>query len=188
MTAPVAIDDVARALAAGGSAVHAAEAHGCLCGAFCARRNYLPTEWLEELMPDPDTGSVTDVIAGPLGALYVQSRAVLADGALEFTPLLPDDDAELQQRVESLAAWCLGFLYGLGVAGTIPNKALGGDVREFLTDLAELSRAGGVGATPAEAEEEAYAELVEYLRVGVQLVYDELEVARTSQPAADSQH
>jgi uncharacterized protein YgfB (UPF0149 family) len=188
MTAPVAFDEVARALAAGGSAVHAAEAHGCLCGAFCARRDYLPTEWLEELMPDPESGSAIDVVAGALGALYVHSRAVLADGEMEFTPLLPDDDAELQQRVESLAAWCLGFLYGVGAAGTIPEKALGGDVREFLADLAQLSRAGNAGATSSEVEEEAYAELVEYVRVGAQLVYDELEVARASQPAADSQH
>ncbi|MDH5226971.1 MAG: YecA family protein, partial [Gammaproteobacteria bacterium] len=68
MPAPIAFDDVAQALAARGSTVHAAEAHGCLCGALCARRVYLPAEWLEELLPDEptaeDPAALTEI--GPL--------------------------------------------------------------------------------------------------------------------------
>jgi uncharacterized protein YgfB (UPF0149 family) len=188
MTAPVAFDDVARALAAGGSVVHAAEAHGCACGAFCARRVYLPGEWFEEIVAEGEAGLAEELAGGVLGELFVQSRTVLEAGDLEFSPLLPDDDTDLAPRVEALAAWCQGFLYGFGAAGTIPKAALGGEVREFLTDLAELARAGSPDDTSAEVEEAAYAELVEYLRVGVQLVYDELEAARAAQPASDSQH
>ena len=50
----VAFDDVARALSSGGSGVHPSEAHGCLCGAFCARREYsfakLENNWCQLLM------------------------------------------------------------------------------------------------------------------------------------------
>jgi hypothetical protein len=70
----------------------------------------------------------------------------------------------------------------------LPEAALGGDVTEFLTDLAELTRVDTTDPSTAESEEEAYAEIVEYLRVGVQLVYDQLDGARASQPSSDSQH
>ena len=60
MSSDVGYDTVAQALAAGGSTVLAAEAHGCLVGALCARRVYLPAEWLEELLPEaPEQASNT---------------------------------------------------------------------------------------------------------------------------------
>ena len=52
------------------------------------------------------------------------------------------------------------------------------DVAEVLADFAEISRGGSVGMDPTEIEEDAYMELVEFLRVGVQLVYDELHTQR----------
>jgi uncharacterized protein len=185
MNSAVSHDDVARALAAWGAAVQAAEAHGCLCGALCARRSYREAEWLAEVLPDGEDAAAA---GGPLDALYAESAAVLAAGDIEFTPLLPDDDADLQQRVEALAAWCQGYLYGFGAAGALPRNALGEDVVEFLADVAELARVGTVGSAGGEPEEEAYVELVEYLRVGVQLAYDQLADARASQPSADLQH
>ena len=73
-------DDVAQALAAGGSAVHAAEAHGCLCGALCARRVYLPAEWMQELLPDATTPAATaNFDGGPLGVLFARSKSVLEE-------------------------------------------------------------------------------------------------------------
>ena len=102
--------------------------------------------------------------------------------------MLPDDDAPVEARVAALAEWCQGFLYGVGAAGTLANAALADDVEEFLTDLAELTRVDASGEADAEAEEEAYAELVEYVRVGVQLVYDELAASRASQPQTATRH
>jgi hypothetical protein len=188
MTTPVAFDAVERALAAGGSAVHAAEAHGCLCGALCARRIYRPSEWLEEILADTGDESALTELSGALAELYEQSGTDLEGVELEFTPLLPDDQAPIEERVAALAEWCQGFMYGFGAAGTIPKSGLADDVREFLTDLAELSRVDASGADEAEAEEAAYAELVEYVRVGVQLVYDQLAGARAAQPSSPSQH
>ena len=188
MTTPVAFDAVERALVAGGSAVHAAEAHGCLCGALCARRIFLPSEWLEELLADSEDENALTEVSGALADLYEQSGTDLQGIELEFTPLLPDDQVPIEERVAALAEWCQGFLYGFGAAGTLPKAGLGDDVQEFLSDLAELSRVDASGADEAEAEEQAYAELVEYVRVGVQLVYDQLAGARASQPSTSSQH
>jgi hypothetical protein len=181
MTDTVAYDDVAQALATAGSTVHASEAHGCLCGALCVRKAYGLQEWLDEIVPDAE-----QVKEGPLQALRDQSTAVLAGGELEFQPLLPDDAQPLEPRVEALGLWCQGFLYGFGAAGTVGRARLPGDVAEILADFTQISQAGAVGSAGAEVEEQAYADLVEFLRVGVQLVYDELAVLRAGQPPQTS--
>jgi hypothetical protein len=181
MTDSVAYDDVARALDTAGSAVHAAEAHGCLCGALCARRAYGLHEWLDEILPEAAQAG-----DGSLAALHGTSAAVLAGTDLGFQPLLPDDEQALEARVEALGEWCQGFLYGLGAAGTAGRADLPGDVAEILVDLARISQAGAVGSAGEEIEEQAYAELVEFLRVGVQLVYDELAALRSAQPPPTS--
>jgi len=190
MSAPIAFDDVAQALTAGGSTVHAAEAHGCLCGALCARRIYLPAEWLEELLPDgvePGT-TVSVTAAGPLKSLFDQSRTVLEAREMEFEPLLPPDAATLDERVEALGAWTQGFLYGFGAAGPFKPGTLTTAVAEVLTDFAEVARAGAVGSESVETEEGALAELVEFVRVGVQLIYDELADLRAAQATSTARH
>lgn len=181
----VAFEEVARALAAGASTVHAAEAHGCLCGALCLRRDYPIAEWLDEILPDPAASAGCDAA---LAALHGESVGVLARPDMEFEPLLPDDDADLASRVEALAAWCQGFLYGFGAAGTAPQAQLPRDVAEVLADLAQVANAGAVGDDVPEVEEDAYAELVEFLRAGVQLVYDEFAGLRAGQPVSRSGH
>ena len=59
----------------------------------------------------------------------------------EFAPLLPDEDAPLADRVAALAAWCGGFLYGVGTGASEQAIAAAGDVGEFLRDLADIARA-----------------------------------------------
>jgi uncharacterized protein YgfB (UPF0149 family) len=174
MTSSLAFNEVAQALAAGGSSVHAAEAHGCLCGALCVRSGFGFGDWLDEILPD--TLTLPDR-HGPLADLYEQSAAVLAAPDMEFDPLLPDDYTSLDERVDALSAWCQGFLYGFGSAVSGRSSPTG-EVAEVLADFAEISRGGSVGLDPTEIEEDAYMELVEFLRVGVQLVYDELRAER----------
>ena len=183
MSEPADFDDVARALAAAGSTVHAAEAHGCLCGAACVRRDYGLAEWLDEILPD-GTARDDDV----LEALRADTTSALAGGQMEFEPLLPDDERELTARVEALGAWCNGFLYGFGSAGTVGAARLPDDVAEVLGDLAQFSQAGAVGTESPDAEEDAYIELVEFVRAAVQLVYDELAALRASQPSPGTGH
>jgi hypothetical protein len=185
MHSSVAFADVARALAAGASAVHAAEAHGCLCGALCLRPDYSLGEWLEEILAGaPAEGDSNE----PFATLFEESAGVLARPGMEFEPLLPDDDALLTERVTALAAWCQGFLYGFGASGMAAQAKLPEPVTEVLADLAQISHVGGVGEEDTEVEEEAYAELVEFLRAAVQLVYEELGATRASQPASKSGH
>jgi uncharacterized protein YgfB (UPF0149 family) len=184
MTELARFDDVAQVLAAAGSTVHGSEAHGCLCGAACARRDYGLAEWMEEIFPDGAT--VEDDL---LATLRARTAAALAAGQMEFEPLLPDDEQPLAVRVGALSAWCHGFLYGFGAAGTTGGGVeLPADVAEVLADLARFSHAGAVGSESPEVEESAYVELVEFVRAAVQLVYDELAALRASQPPPSTGH
>lgn len=188
MPSSVAFDEVARVLAARGGMVHASEAHGCLCGALCVRREYGLQEWLDELLPEAiEAGDLTPG-GGPLEDLHERSCAALAAPDMEFEPLLPDDEQALGLRVEALSAWCQGFLYGFGASGAMPRARLPGDVAEALSDLASISQAGAVGSDSSEVEEDAYADLVEFLRVAVQLIHDELAVLRHGPPASQTSH
>ena len=117
-----------------------------------------------------------------------QSAGVLARAEMEFEPLLPDDETDLAARVEALGAWCQGFLYGFGAAGTAAHAKLPATVSEALADLAQVSHVGQPGSEAPEAEESAYAELVEFLRAAVKLVYDELAGLRQGQPVSQSGH
>jgi len=53
-----------------------------------------------------------------------------------------------------------------------------GDLGEIVRDLTEITHADVDNTDTAEANESALAELVEFVRVGVQLVFDELEPLR----------
>jgi uncharacterized protein YgfB (UPF0149 family) len=185
MHAPVAYDDVAQELAARASAVHPSEAHGCLCGALCASRDYPRAQWLEEILPD-DPGADA---ASSLAALFEASTESLAGAELDFQPLLPDDETALGTRVEALAAWCAGFLYGFGTAGgPAANSPVPDEVSEVIADFASIAQAGAPGAEEPEEDEGAYAELVEFLRAAVQLVYEELNAPRRPTRAGGHAH
>jgi uncharacterized protein YgfB (UPF0149 family) len=87
---------------------------------------------------------------------------------------LPDDDAPLVERAMALSQWCQGFLYGFGIGGAVPRDRLSGEVEEVLRDLTHIGQASVETGADAEEEEQAYAEIVEYVRAGVQLIHDEL--------------
>jgi uncharacterized protein YgfB (UPF0149 family) len=106
---------------------------------------------------------------------------------MAFYPLLPPDDRPLSLRADGLADWCSGFMHGLGEAAAsgAGRDVLGGEVmREIMEDFAEIARVTlGDDETDLEAEA-AYTELVEFVRVSVQLVFEELRDVRQGAAAA----
>lgn len=122
--------------------IGASEAHGWLCGALCVWADYGAPQWLAELARDAGPGVPPAATEPAVEALYEETLESLQSPDFELTPLLPDDAAALGERVESLASWCAGFLYGIGTAGAGESFMRHGDVGEILGDLAEISRAG----------------------------------------------
>ncbi len=191
----VSFPELEDTLAAAGSPTEAAEAHGSLCGALCAQAPLRFETWVEELLPDTDGGVPVDggedTDAGRhltvLRSVFSQTSEELGGDSMQFAPLLPDDDEPLHGRTSALAHWCEGFLYGLGASGLTSLEALPGEVGEIVRDMTEISRASTESDEVTETDEQAYAELVEYIRVGVQLIYDELEPLRSTPLPPSSQ-
>jgi uncharacterized protein YgfB (UPF0149 family) len=160
--------------------IEAAEAHGTLAGALCALEGYSVGDWLAEILPDG-----LDAAAPPaLGGLYDATRAALHGSDMDFDLLIPDDETPIEERTRALSLWCNGFLYGLGTTGAADPARLSPDAGEVVRDLTEITRAGVDAADGAEENEAALAELVEFVRVGVQLVFEEAGRRRSSAPAA----
>ncbi|WP_461517289.1 UPF0149 family protein [Porticoccus sp.] len=152
------------------------ELHGMLCGRISGGQHceidklaVLVAELLEE-KPEriEDLGEM-------LPALYAYTKQQICSDGFEFQPILPDDDIELNQRLEALGDWCQGFLFGLGNSGLSGETDLTGDIADALRDLAAISQIGML-EDEDEEDEVSYTELVEYVRVAVLLIYAELSV------------
>jgi len=165
---------VTRALERAACDLAAAECHGVLCGVSCTRTRNIYAVWIDYLRgADELSRFAHEDIELPLRALERWTRDGLARDDCDFALLLPDDDAALDQRVAAFAAWCRGYLAGLGTAGIACMDGLGEDAREFIADLARFGALGGL-PDGDEDDEHALTELVEYTRVGVLLVCTEL--------------
>ena len=57
------------------------------------------------------------------------------------------------------------------------------NIDEVLRDIAQIGRATIEVNEAEEEQEEAYAEVIEYVRVGVQLIHDELHGVRADKSA-----
>jgi hypothetical protein len=179
------LDQALRQLGGGGGAP---EAHGQLCGLACFLGTGAGTVWIAELLgPGPASGAVEQPAAGALGHLVKDTFAALSGTEIAFQPLLPPDDRPLSLRAQGLAEWCAGFMHGLGEAAgnTASREALSGEVtREIMADFGEIARLT-LGEEDADLEAEAaYTELVEFVRVSVQLMFEELYDVRRRLAAA----
>lgn len=163
----------ARALA------DAAEAHGTLAGCLCATVAYRFEDWLGEILPE---GRADEQTTAALRQLFEATAAALTEAEMHFAPLLPLDAEPIDARAAALGLWCQGFLYGLGASSLNDASQLPGEVGEIVRDLSEITRVGVDAGDTAESNEGAYAELVEFVRVGVQLLFDELEPLRSPPP------
>lgn len=159
----------------------AAECHGALTGLVCGADPAQRPDWPDAL-PDRETLAAVEQ-DGLLKALGDAIAATLDSGDMRFAPLLPDDSETIEIRAAALRFWCRGFLYGFGISFA-PGESppLPDEVREVLGDFSEIARQELDAEAGNEADETAYAEIVEYVRVGAQLVFETIHPAEASRP------
>jgi uncharacterized protein len=163
------------------SLADAAEAHGTLTGCLCGAGAYRFEDWLHEILPE---GEAEPAAAEKLRELFAATRDALEQPDMGFELLLPSDAQPIAARTAALAEWCQGFLYGLGSGSITDASGLPGDVGEIVRDFGEITRAGVDTSESEDSNESAYAELVEFVRVGAQLLFEELAAARRAGPSA----
>jgi len=183
-TPPLDYDRLRDALTEAGVVVALAELHGGVCGAVCAGAAEAARRWLVDLLEDEQLLELPAGLADDLEEIVRTSVKMLDDGELAFEPLLPSDDAPLAEQVGALAAWCQGFLNGIGSSSPeIARRSMENDsFGEILRDFTQISRAG-LSEEEAEGHGQpdfALAEIHEYVRVSVQIVFEGLGPQRAA--------
>ncbi|MEX0730513.1 MAG: UPF0149 family protein [Aquisalimonadaceae bacterium] len=170
--------DLDTALAAVGAHMGAAESQGLLCGLVSARADADAAHWIAQVLEDAEPkGDPARTAVELLAATWQETLSGLEDSNLGLALLLPDDAVTLPERAVALGQWCQGFLYGVGQAdqGKLPEQ-----VREVVLSLADIARIDSENTE--EADEDAYAELVEFVRVAALLVREHLLPAARGGP------
>lgn len=155
------------ALAAARVSVDPSELHGSLCGYLAGGGTLNADGWLRQLALDDDGASASGSDA--LDRLRSATLAQLTAQDFDFQLLLPDDDAPLAERADALIAWCNGFLGGFGLAAP-ESDALSDEAAEALHDLGRIA-ASDLAYDESDADEDALAEIVEFVRVAALLLH-----------------
>lgn len=159
----------------------ASESHGALCGMICAAGSVELGNWLEQIFEELDLNNLLVKEASQLlVGLFNDTQAQLHDSQADFHLMLPEDEDSLAQRTEALANWCQGFTFGLATGGLKKDRELPEDTAELIKDMVEIARAGHDIAEDSEADEDAYMQLYEYVRMGVLLINEELQPSHSA--------
>jgi uncharacterized protein YgfB (UPF0149 family) len=149
---------------------NASQVHGLMCGLLCAFSDQMQTHWEKILF-----GSNKQQNLEILEELYEKSYQQMNEFSFDFALLLPEDDIDINIRVEALGLWCQGFLTGLEHAKVPLKNRAPGDVTEALDDFLEISQVSYGDLTQDEEDETAYVELVEYVRLAVLMIFHDLK-------------
>ncbi len=165
------------------------ESHGLVTGLVCGEpainEDTLWVRW-SALHLDTDQDLLTRAeeeatASGPqthLSSALEMTRAALQSNDMDFELLVPASDQSLTQRTEGLAYWCTGFLAGFGASGGAIRDS---EASEALGLLGEIARATNVSDEADggidEGEEEAFFELVEFVKVAVLLLHEDRRLA-----------
>lgn len=142
--------------------VSISELHGLMTGLMTACHAPSEQEWatvLAELSFAPLPDAALTLLAEEAEDTVFQLKD--KDDAYSYTPLVPDDEHDLYERVMALKQWANGFMTGFGIS----DCRLTGEENEMLIDLAKI---GGIRLEEDEAYEggeESYLYIYEFARM-----------------------
>ncbi|NQZ33068.1 MAG: UPF0149 family protein [Oceanospirillaceae bacterium] len=158
--------------------VSPAELHGLVAGQLASGARLTQALWLQMANDFLDIENFNQESSKVgLVALYEQSLTQLESLTMSLDILIPDDEYEIHQRVESLGLWVQGFLAGFGTQGRQSDKSMSEDAKEMLNDLAQISQVASVDLEESEDSEQNFFELSEYVSMGAVFIFTECNVA-----------
>lgn len=146
--------------------VSISELHGIMTALVCAIKPPNIDEWqqlLTELGFTLPSDKAIELLAeyGEDVSFALKDR----DDAYEYTPLVPDDEHDLYERLIALKQWAGGFITGIGMAD-IHLKA---DELQMLTDLSKIASlrfdSDELDEMDEQEGEETYFNLYEFARL-----------------------
>jgi len=183
------LETLAGAVIDSGSPLSVSALHGAVCGLAVFGAPSFPFYELADLL---DPGLDGD---HPALVRFIEVACdELGSEDLEFTPLLPDDDAPQAERLEAIGLWCASFLqaFGSGLAMAPDVEGLGGEgftlpeeIQEIIDDLAAIAEVEPDSVEDFEGDESdietQLIELQEFVKVGVLLINSVLSRGATDQ-------
>ncbi len=160
----VSFDELANQLLVEGADRSPAYLHGGVSGVYAGAGPVAPEDCLAAAAQALELNLQGELAESALG-LATATLAALLDEEFGFNLLLPDDDTDIETRVQALAEWCQGFLaaYAL-VISTGSAAGLEDEVAESLRDVAAIAEATVDAEADEEDSERDFFELSEYLR------------------------
>ncbi len=172
--------DLDSALQKADADYNAAEAQGIACGLLTVNISADIIAWVKMIFGEiVDDAKQTEAIELS-GKLFEETKQQLQDSNLGFDLLLPDEDEELYSRFSALQQWCSAYVVGVTMAGIKDMSKLPEDSRELIADFTEIGTSGDFDLDDEDASEQAFAEISEYVRMGVLLINEELQPLKQS--------
>lgn len=166
---------------------NAAETHGVLSGFVCGGIDLDSQQWLSLFNDVVNEGiELPRSLKQLISDLYADVVKQCTDDGLGFNLLLPDDESPLDERAEAMAQWAQGFLVGFGMVQQALNQA-SEDVQEVIRDIRDISQLSLDFEQEDESSEIAFTEIVEYLRVGAMICFNNFS-RNTPPPISNTLH
>ena len=173
---PLDFDDYANQLLEQGLQASPALLHGGFCGVLAGAAGHEADYCLAAVSQALEIDIQGELAESSL-QLVAASEQAMADESFEFHLFLPDDEVEIELRVQALADWCRGFMAAFALAPAEPEgSSLGEEVAEILKDIVAIAEVGFDDEEDAEEAEHSYFEITEYLRFATLNLYLENRV------------
>ena len=160
------------------------QAHGLLCGYIMTHGLKGRDMWLHRMFENSSNEKEDKVkYKSIFDDLFIKTWRQIEERQSEFELFLPGDDRDLLTRTKAIGSWCNSYLHGLISSVTTEKlkKAINREPTSILIkDLLEMTKATIREEDDDETNERSYAELVEYTRIAVQLIFEELDESRNN--------
>ena len=165
-------EEIEQTLAKLNVEMDASECQGVLVGLLIAKGSVDGSDLQQALAPSLEAGNLLAQEAMKQMQTFLHStQAQLSDSSCAFNPMLADDSDNMDDKLDLLSAWVQGFLMGLAHGGVADYSKLPEEAAEFAEDMVDMAQVNSYELEDdEEANEEAYMELVEYLRTGILLM------------------
>ena len=154
------------------------ETHGGICSQICFQSDYF-----EEFVPidNSDDGAAISVQISTyrkaLQRIIETDTHKLKEGDLSFELIIAGETSSIQERAEALSIWCQGFIDGVSFLltehGLKIDQAENKESFEIIEDFTQISTLDSHSISEEVDEELALMELIEFVRLSVQMIYDE---------------
>ncbi len=156
----------------------ASELHGLICARACLGDQATSVQiWLPLLTGEPLAPATNKYFLEKLQSLTSDVERTLEQRDYDLKLVISNED-DIGKQTDSIAAWCQGFVLGLLGSGGQRIEVLPENSREVVRDMMEISGAQLDGEDEdVDQQARALAQIEEYVRIGVQVVYEDVNAA-----------